>query len=307
VLGSYCAIALNDRRRLAQSTRLRTVAMILSGFLLGGVGIFVMHFVGMSALDYSYQGTPLIMKYDVGYTFLSLICSVAMVVLAFFVASQDRYWNLVTAAARIDVLAEDVKKVMNMQEVTEGGWKVLLVVLTRSPWYILSGGVIAGSGVCVMHFVGMHAQQFDGDISFEVGMVALSVLIAVTVASIGLFIIFRVLAFKVATTWRCCAAVIIGLAVCGMHYTGMYSCAVTYHPNKVVSLGAVDSAELTTTVIASGLMFAILTLIYLDHDLRQEPKPLAKVLKSSIPSGATRVSGATRPSVSSLPEPESQA
>lgn len=81
----------------------------------------------------------------------------------------------------------------------------------------LAGSILAGVGVCVMHYMGMFAMNMRASMSFEPGIVALSVAIAVTAAAAALWLAFnlRRLSHQVA------AAAVMGLAVCTMHYVGM--------------------------------------------------------------------------------------
>ncbi|MCP2279177.1 MHYT domain-containing protein, NO-binding membrane sensor [Nocardia amikacinitolerans] len=97
----------------------------------------------------------------------------------------------------------------------------LFVVVTPQPTLValLAGGAVTGLGVAAMHYVGMFAMKSNATIGYELPMVALSVLIAVVAATVALWFTLRVNGF-LATTG---AAGIMGLAVCGMHYTGMAS------------------------------------------------------------------------------------
>ncbi|TQM31694.1 MHYT domain-containing protein [Nocardia bhagyanarayanae] len=97
----------------------------------------------------------------------------------------------------------------------------LFVVVTPQPTLValLAGGAVTGLGVAAMHYVGMFAMRSNATIGYELPMVALSVVIAVAAATVALWFTLRVNGF-LATTG---AAGIMGLAVCGMHYTGMAS------------------------------------------------------------------------------------
>ncbi|RYF79867.1 MAG: histidine kinase [Comamonadaceae bacterium] len=85
----------------------------------------------------------------------------------------------------------------------------------RTGW--AAGSMIAGLGVCVMHYMGMFAMNMRATMEFDTSRVALSVLIAVTAAAAALWLAFnlRKMAHQAA------AAVVMGLAVCSMHYVGM--------------------------------------------------------------------------------------
>nr|WP_277349785.1 MHYT domain-containing protein [Planosporangium thailandense] len=95
----------------------------------------------------------------------------------------------------------------------------LLIVGTGQPsaWKLLIGGPITGIGVAAMHYTGMAAIRMGGVMSFEPTRVALSVAIAVVAATVALWFaqVIRGAAATVA------AAMLMAVAVCSMHYTGM--------------------------------------------------------------------------------------
>ena len=82
---------------------------------------------------------------------------------------------------------------------------------------IVKGGVLTGLGVVAMHYTGMAAVHSNSRYDWDIGIIALSALIAVVVSIVALL-----LATTVKTAGKqFAAAVVMGLAVCGMHYTGM--------------------------------------------------------------------------------------
>jgi len=83
--------------------------------------------------------------------------------------------------------------------------------------HLVLGGVVIGLGVVVMHYMGMLGMNLRAVFEWNLGLVALSVVIAVVAATVALW-----LAFNMRTrTQRMVAAVVMGVAVCAMHYTGM--------------------------------------------------------------------------------------
>ncbi len=80
----------------------------------------------------------------------------------------------------------------------------------------LVGGLAAGLGVAAMHYLGMGAMRMPAVLLWNLPMVVLSVLIAVIAASAALW-----LAFNTQNEFqRGGAAILMAIAVCGMHYTG---------------------------------------------------------------------------------------
>jgi len=82
---------------------------------------------------------------------------------------------------------------------------------------VLVAGPLTGLGIALMHYTGMAAMRMSGGIVYDPVLVVVSVFIAILAATAALWLAFRhnSVAEKVA------AAVVMGLAVAGMHYTGM--------------------------------------------------------------------------------------
>jgi NO-binding membrane sensor protein with MHYT domain len=82
---------------------------------------------------------------------------------------------------------------------------------------LLAGGVITGLGVAVMHYLGMAAMRMSVKITYDPGLFILSIVIAIIAATAALWCALRLNSIGVTMG----AAVIMGIAVSGMHYTGM--------------------------------------------------------------------------------------
>jgi PAS domain S-box-containing protein len=91
---------------------------------------------------------------------------------------------------------------------------------------LLGGGAIMGLGVVTMHYTGMAAIHMDAILAYSRGWFALSVVNAIVCSTVALWLVFRIGA---ATTslrndaLKLAAALFMGLAIAGMHYTAMYA------------------------------------------------------------------------------------
>lgn len=88
---------------------------------------------------------------------------------------------------------------------------------------LVLGALVMGAGICVMHYGGMWAMHMNPAITYRSGLFVTSIIIAVVASGAALLIIAYL---KEASSWRDVAlrigaALIIGIAICGMHYTGM--------------------------------------------------------------------------------------
>jgi NO-binding membrane sensor protein with MHYT domain len=87
----------------------------------------------------------------------------------------------------------------------------------RAAWKVLVGGPITGVSVALMHYTGMAAMRLNGHIGYDRNLVIASYAIAIVAATVALW--FTVVVRGPIALGG--AAVVMGLAVCAMHYTGM--------------------------------------------------------------------------------------
>jgi NO-binding membrane sensor protein with MHYT domain len=135
----------------------------------------------------------------------------------------------------------------------------------------VSAGTITGLAVAGMHYLGMSAMQMNATLTYRPAVVALSLLIAVVAATIALLF-----AFTVTRLWATiAAAIVMGVGVCGMHYTGMAAAVVTPRLGLPTAAVGVDPLSLALPVfgIASVLLFVLLFVgLFEDTD---QPDPVA--------------------------------
>jgi diguanylate cyclase (GGDEF)-like protein/PAS domain S-box-containing protein len=89
--------------------------------------------------------------------------------------------------------------------------------------HLVAGGLLIGSGIGAMHYAGMAAYRLNGLIRYDLWLFLLSLLVALVLAPLALWVKFRVQNWQ--PRWRPFAplagAVVMGLAVSAMHYTAM--------------------------------------------------------------------------------------
>ena len=114
---------------------------------------------------------------------------------------------------------------------------------------LLLGGTIIGLGVASMHYLGMGAVRVDASLSYNYGLVAASVVIAVIAGTAALWMALRL--DSVFSTFI--ASLIAGVAVNGMHYTGMAAVQAKAAPGLVVSTADTASATAFLLPLILGL------------------------------------------------------
>ncbi len=188
VAAAWSALLIVDRMSESVDPRVRR-AWLLAGATVLGVGIWDMHFLGMLALE-----LPVAVSYDVSWTLLSLLPAI------------------LGSAAALRLLA------------SHSGSSVQLHV----------AGASLGAGICAMHYVGMAAMIAPVDMRLSLPLFLLSIIVAYGLATLALYGRVRFGRSKripasesarrrssIREIRRVVGAVILGLAVSGMHYTGM--------------------------------------------------------------------------------------
>ncbi len=170
-------------------------------------------------------------RYDVPTVLLSLIAAIAASLVAFLLVTQERL-----------------------------GW--MRAVL---------GSLVMGGGIATMHYVGMAAMHVSATTTWEWPIVLASIVLAVAVSFVALVLTFRLRTeTRQFAPRKLFAALVMGLAVASMHYTGMAAARWTVDRSILLPSGAI---EITTLGIAgiiavTFLIFAFaVTLSIVDRQL----------------------------------------
>jgi diguanylate cyclase len=142
---------------------------------------------------------------------------------------------------------------------------------------LVVGAFVMGSGICTMHYAGMAAMRMHPGIRYVPSLFLASVAIAVTASGAALWIAFRLRQRSSRTKrLRAGAAVVMGFAIAGMHYTGM--AAAQFPKGSVCGMGAasLSAGWLAPLIIIFAVTVLSIALIVSTLDLR------AAVLASSL-------------------------
>ncbi|NTV94943.1 MAG: PAS domain S-box protein [Thiobacillus sp.] len=114
---------------------------------------------------------------------------------------------------------------------------------------LLGGGVLMGAGIGTMHYAGMAALRLDGIVRYDISLFLLSIVVAVVLAILALWIKFQLHRWNLYRRGNAIAAVVMGLAVSGMHYTGM-AAAYFIREGDV----AIPDSQITPTLLATVVL-----------------------------------------------------
>jgi NO-binding membrane sensor protein with MHYT domain/CheY-like chemotaxis protein len=96
--------------------------------------------------------------------------------------------------------------------------RIRVATPASAPAWLLGGGVAMGIGIWAMHFLGMLAMALPIEITYDVSITVLSLLIAIVVSTFALHIASRE---RVGALPLVAAAIAMGMGICSMHYVGM--------------------------------------------------------------------------------------
>jgi NO-binding membrane sensor protein with MHYT domain len=129
---------------------------------------------------------------------------------------------------------------------------------------LIIGAILMGIGISAMHYTGMFAMQMSPPIRYDPLIFSASVLIAMSASLAALWIAFqlRTKRSNLAILAKLGSAGVMGLAIAGMHYTGMAAAHFAPRSICVAALaGAFHTTVLAFTIGVTTMVILSLTLI----------------------------------------------
>jgi len=133
--------------------------------------------------------------------------------------------------------------------------------------WLAFGALAMGAGICTMHYIGMAALDMAPGIVWNAGLVAASAAIAVGASAAALLIFSWLRRMGGNGIYQGIAALVMGTAICGMHYTGMAAANVA-DGAVCLSADALGGAGLGTLVIVASITMLAMTLFTSVFDAR---------------------------------------
>nr|WP_296774301.1 MHYT domain-containing protein [Rhodococcus sp. (in: high G+C Gram-positive bacteria)] len=213
VVGCVVGLACTRQSAIAPTSRGRIGWLVMAAVCIGGIGIWLMHFIAM--LGFSVDGS--VTRYNILWTVVSALLAIGATLV-----------GLLTIGRRVNI------------------------------WTLLLGGVVMGIAVNVMHYTGMNAIRIQGSVTYDPALVAVSVAIAVVAGTLSLW--FTLVLQK--PLLLLAAGLVMGVAVVGMHYTGMAAVSVDVDPGAPVPAG-IEVFNLLFPVFVIGLLALAVPIAFL--------------------------------------------
>ncbi|EQA55437.1 MHYT domain-containing protein [Leptospira kmetyi] len=125
---------------------------------------------------------------------------------------------------------------------------------------LVVGGVLVGSGIGSMHYTGMAAMRTDVLLRYDPIFFALSILVAVVLAILSLWVRFGLSDLKLSkNVSTLVAGSVMGLAISGMHYTGMFAARFIGLPETSLNGAPSNPTFLALAVSITTITFTLFT------------------------------------------------
>lgn len=238
VIGAFVALDCVDRMKTSSGSTRRVWFFV--GATMMGVAIWMMHFVGMTALN-----MPMPVTYDGVLMALSMLAAATGSGIAF--------------------------AIMNRQALLRG--------------HMCAGSIAMGLAISIMHYTGMASMRMAADIRYRPVLFAASIAIAIGVSAIAFRLVFR-LKRKDPDIWfrqKVGGAVIMGIAISGMHYTGMAS-AQYFHAGlaspEIERIQLIGNLKLGSFLIVAGALIGVALLLLSAQTFREKERLLQALSES---------------------------
>jgi diguanylate cyclase len=137
--------------------------------------------------------------------------------------------------------------------------------------HLTIGAVLLGGGICAMHYAGMAGIEITPMITYEPGLLLASVAVAIGASFAALWLFFRLrqglsLGMRLA---RVGAAFFMGLAISGMHHTGMAASQFSAG-SFCIGAGNTDQRWLAIVIAVPAIAVLLITTILLVYDAHLE-------------------------------------
>jgi diguanylate cyclase (GGDEF)-like protein/PAS domain S-box-containing protein len=145
----------------------------------------------------------------------------------------------------------------------------------RNQWVHLISTLVMATGIVGMHYTGMTAMMLSPPIVYDPFMVSVSIAIAILASYFAIQLSFSAGdndALSPFSRSRAIASVMMGIAITGMHYSGMAAASFPDGALCTTSVGGIGTGMLSFLIIAVVIFILLITLILVMVDLKLADK-----------------------------------
>ncbi|PPS45346.1 MHYT domain-containing protein [Chroococcidiopsis sp. TS-821] len=144
------------------------------------------------------------------------------------------------------------------------GVALFLVIREELSWLqLVAGGIFMGLGIAAMHYTGMHAMQLKATPLYDLRRVGVSLVVAIgaSLAALWLTIQNQSETIPQRTTRKFASAIVMGIAIAGMHYTAMAAVTFQLANDSNAALTQIDNSTLAVSIGIATLILLALAII----------------------------------------------
>lgn len=278
-LGSYVAICLCEQLRSSylhgekSIFHIRMKWLLSIGMSFGGAGMWCMHFIGLSSVEMRDSETheKIEMAFNSGYSFFTLALVVLTTSLGVYIASNDRLFAK-SKAEILEMFITDSSH-MSMVEIRKiKDSKIIRLISTKQLGTLFGGAFISAAGIIFMHYIGMKSMEFGEGIKiqWQWPILIISLIVAIIALLLGFWVLFRLLSiFPMKESLRLGSSLVLGGAVCVVHYIGMQGAIFVYKdPDNTFTNRHMNSDNFTSITLAAFIVLWVLAIVIFS-DLRR--------------------------------------
>jgi len=152
---------------------------------------------------------------------------------------------------------------------------------------LVPAGIIMGLAIAGMHYIGMASMNMRARLSYDMRIVALSVVIAIVASTAALWLAFKLRSHSI-NGWRrlkAAASVTMGVAIAGMHYTAMAGAKFSAGSAFGSMRGhVVPTEKLATAVVIGAVVMIALALLggVIDRSLKAREAVNKRLLEQAV-------------------------
>ncbi len=132
----------------------------------------------------------------------------------------------------------------------------------RPPAHRLLGGLVVGLSITAMHYIGMSGYRTAGLVHWDVGYVAVSILIGAILSAVAMTLVHP----DASLARRVTAGGLLSLAIVGMHFTGMTAVTIMPDPSVRVSAAMLSNAIMAASAVAGALLIILAVMLGVAQD-----------------------------------------
>ena len=143
-------------------------------------------------------------------------------------------------------------------------------VYIRGQWGGAVGGGIVGAGVACMHYLGMHAVELPGHVSWSIDLVIVSIVLGMLLGAAALTFAMKRRGIRSSLV----AALLLTLAIVSHHFTAMGAVEIIPDPARTITALSLSPTSLALAVASAAISILSMSLVSAFADRRVGDKSL---------------------------------